>query len=188
MNGILIIETTEAADSQDDRFDGKRTHELLGLMDLKAELSIAPTKGDFTRALTRLSDERFSILHIINQGDAATLQLADGLQIGWHDIALQFSASGYAPTVLIISSGCREVDVITSAFERSANRPKIIFGPTASKSYPDYTFAWTTLYRNFQDDGLTIASAQDALSRITAAVFSPFVCSFWDSASGRYRA
>ncbi len=180
LKSVYIIESLRAVEFYERCLDGFAANEMVKLLGVRSEYRHALDRKHLKRAIDEAAAGDFEVIHLSAHGDRAGVELTDGTQLGWAELAEMLRPAA-GPTKSLVMATCEGGDAkLAKALQKSCVMFGYIFGSTAeSVSFPDSCLAWSILYNRLVDHGFERDALQTTLEAVNAAIEGDFVYRRW---------
>jgi hypothetical protein len=190
---VFIAESNNPLDFYLGRLDGHAANEVLKVRRIPSLYRVVLDRKMLKKAVAAAGRFETDIFHLSCHGDETGIQLADGEELGWEELADELTPLASRSRILVNSSCVGGHSGIAKAFRATSNRFGYICGSTRSTEddgvgYHDACLAWSILYNVLANrQSRSRAAFQDAIDKINAVVAGDFVYRRWDGKMRGYR-
>ncbi|HIF9176142.1 hypothetical protein [Photobacterium damselae] len=177
-NEILIIESRNAQDIYDDRYEGATLKEVLKLQGISAKHFEVVNKVYFGKAIKYAASENIKYVHFSGHGSEKGIELTDGF-ITWKE--LDQIAWPYLKDTCLCFSSCDVARGVDEIFEYHKSFCNAVIAPTREISWGEGLVAYSALYHRALS--CSTSSSQDVrvLNHIVGAGTFSFIASTFRS-------
>jgi hypothetical protein len=187
---IFVAESVSEKDFYHRRWEGRVIEEIVRLLGSRTIYRIAMTRKLFAKAVRLAARNKCDVFHLSCHGDKTGIELTDGTELSWEELAEAFQEVDHMPAALIMSSCVGGNAGIARAFEKHKRRPDVIFG-TEGKDGKELTFSsacicWPILYKDLVKRGIGPKVFKGAVDKMNRLTRHQFVYRRWDEEYRRY--
>jgi hypothetical protein len=183
-----VAESATAVDFFERRWEGHVVEEIVRLLGGRVFYRIVMTSSLLDRALNNALNRTCDVFHLSCHGDELGIQLTDGTDLSWDELALKFERATYAPKALVLSSCIGGDRGAARAFQGNTFRPDVIFGSEADEpleiTFPGACVAWPILYTELSTLGMARSVFREAVDKMNRVTIHRFV--YWRLDDDRY--
>ncbi len=185
---ILIAESVFPDDFYADDREGHVVEAMARVLHWKATYKIALNAETLCRAIKAAANGGYDILHISCHGNAKGIQLTNGTELSWGQLADCFQRMEGIPQALVISSCVGGDGGIARAFWDRKRKPRVFFGAEGAArrriTFTGACITWPILYTSLAKAGLTRDAFKDAVTKMNSVTRHEFVYRRWHE--GKY--
>jgi hypothetical protein len=186
---ILVAESVASEDFYEENCEGHVVLAIAKVLHWRANYKMALDASTLCRAIKHASSNRYDILHLSCHGDEDGIELTDGSELSWEDLAACFRSPSQSLRALVVSSCVGGDAGVAEAFRNSTRPPTVIFGAEGRKrkriTFPGACISWPILYTSLARTGLTPEAFKDAVTKMNLITKHEFVYRRWHE--GKYR-
>jgi hypothetical protein len=186
---ILIVESMAPEDFYDGDCEGQVVQAMAKVLHWPSNYKIALNAKSLRRAIKHASQNEYDILHLSCHGDEKGIELSDGAELTWDELAECFQDLNAIPKALVISSCVGGDAGVAHAFRSNGLRPTVIFGAEAQDpneiTFSGACISWPILYTHLARVGLKPKAFKDAVKKMNLITKHEFVYRRWHD--GNYR-
>ena len=128
---IFIAESVAPDDFYEGNCEGHVVQAMAKVLHWQSSYKVALNAETLCRAIKHASNSGYDILHISCHGDAKGIELTDGTELSWKDLAECFQETHHAPHTVVVSSCAGGHGGVADAFRNRTRRPSVIFAQKA---------------------------------------------------------
>lgn len=187
LKSVYIIESLRAKEFYDHCLDGAAANEMLKLLDVRSQYRVALDRKHLEKAISDAVRGDFEVIHLSAHGDRAGVELTDGDEISWEELAEMLRPAA-GPKKSLVMATCKGGDKkLAKALRKSGVLFGYVFGSTAKTvTFSDSCLAWSILYNRLVDHGFKRGALIPTLTAINAAIEGDFVYRRWTGKRYRY--
>lgn len=183
---VMFAESLNPDDFYKGRTDANASHGVLGVQESDSCYRIVLTKKMLKHAVKEAARKQLTVLHISAHGDRNGIQLSDGMDVDWPELAKMLAPFASLRTTVVISA-CDGGHVrFTKALEKNDVRFGCVFGPLGEPGFVESCLAWSVLYFDLDGKKLNRQNVTTALEKVNHAASATFVCRRWSRKKEAY--
>jgi len=179
---VLIAESVSRDDFYDRRTDGYAANEILRIQQVRSDYRLVLDRRLLVRAVNSAAAQNFTVFHLSCHGDDDGILLADEDFVDWLNLGVLLRGYARMDRALVLSCCSGGYVGVTKAFEKSGVFFGYVFGSTSVSGvgFTDCCLAWSILYSQILEYGLSAANLRKTLDKINYAVPGDFSYRRWD--------
>jgi hypothetical protein len=186
---VLVAESLDEEAIYREQREGVAVAEIGRLLCINMQYRQIISRDSLKRAVEEARKSNAIILHLSCHGDAEGIQLTDGSEITWSELAELTQPHATPARALVVSACSGGVHGLTKHLGTGDLRPYgFIIGPSGNIALSDACVAWCLFYRRLIHQGqrLTRDAILAAVKDINSYLDVGVVSRRWDTNAGKY--
>jgi hypothetical protein len=179
----FVAESVSPEDFYNSRWEGYVVEEIVRLLGGRTLYRIVVTPALLTDAIFLAASNKCDVFHLSCHGDDTGVELTDGTELSWKELADAFQKANPMPSALILSSCLGGDQGLAQAFEKHKRQPKVIFGTESQNkelTFSGACISWPILYTDLVKRGMRREVFIDAVKKMNQITPHEFVYRRWD--------